>query len=77
MNVTSSSKWVGEPDYIIMIIISILIITWGSDLFSDHGQVFLPLRQGLWVRRAPAEGVEHVEEGDGDVDEDDEGVERV
>ena len=77
MNVTSSSKWVGEPDYIIMIIISILIITWGSDLFSDHGQVFLPLCQGLWVWRTPAEGVEHVEEGDGDVDEDDEGVERV
>ena len=53
------------------------MITWGSDLLSDHGQVLLPLRQRLWIRWAPAEGVEHVEEGDGDVDEDDQRVERV
>ena len=62
---------------IFLIIVILIITTWGSDLLSDHGQVFLPLRQRLWVRWAPAEGVEHVEEGDGDVDEDDEGVERV
>ena len=37
----------------------------------------LALSKGLGLRRAPAEGVEHVEEGDGDVDEDDEGVEGV
>ena len=62
---------------IITLMIIIIIITWGSDLLSDHGQVFLPLRQGLWIRWSPAECVEHVEEGDGDVDEDDQRVERV
>ena len=54
-----------------------VIITRGSDLLGDHGQVLLPLSQGLGVRRPPAECVEHVEEGDGDVDEDDQRVERV
>ena len=54
-----------------------VIITRGSDLLGDHGQVLLPLSQRLGVGRSPAECVEHVEEGDGDVDEDDERVEGV
>ena len=54
-----------------------MIITRGSDLLGDHGQVLLALSQRLGVWRPPAEGVEHVEEGDGDVDEDDQRVERV
>ena len=54
-----------------------VIITRGSDLLGDHGQVLLPLSQRLGVWRPPAECVEHVEEGDGDVDEDDERVEGV
>ena len=37
-----------EENVTSMLIISIL--TWGSDLLGDHRQVFLPLRQGLWVR---------------------------
>ena len=54
-----------------------VIITRGSDLLGDHGQVLLPLSQRLGVWRPPAECVEHVEEGDGDVDEDDQRVEGV
>ena len=61
---------------IIMMMI-MMIITRGSDLLGDHGQVLLPLSQRLGVWRPPAECVEHVEEGDGDVDEDDQRVERV
>ena len=71
-------SWIGKGWFLkVSTAIIITMITWGSDLLSDHGQVLLPLRQRLWIRWAPAEGVEHVEEGDGDVDEDDQRVERV
>ena len=54
-----------------------MLITRGSDLLGDHGQVLLPLSQRLGVGRPPAECVEHVEEGDGDIDEDDQGKQRI
>ena len=34
---------------------------------------YLVIHHKLVLRRSPAEGIEHVEEGDGDVDEDNQG----
>ena len=34
---------------------------------------YLVILHELVLRRSPAEGIEHVEEGDGDVDEDNQG----
>ena len=38
---------------------------------------YLIIRHGLVLRRPPAEGIEHVEEGDGDVDKDDQGEQGI